>query len=359
MTVQFSRAAVAMLVAWLAACGDSLHEPQPDGGLPPGPPDAPPVIDADRDGHPATADCNDADPHVWQNLTYSFRDADGDGHSVAASGTICSGASLPPGYSTTTAGVTDCNDADPATFVIMTGFLDGDGDGVGDGVAMAFCTGGSLPAGVADISDDCAPADPTRWIELPYSYRDADGDGAAVAESGTVCSGAALPPGYLTAPPVGRPLDCDDANATISISLTVYADGDGDGIGAGASQLACTNGSPPAGFSTTGTDCADNDAAVWVALQYTAVDFDGDGVTVPALGMRCTAGVLLPPYYATSMGNDCNDANPAISISLMVYADLDGDGIGAGSSQLKCTNGSPPPGFSMTGTDCDDGDISR
>src|SRR5262249_39692489 len=155
-----------------------------------------------------------------------------------------------------------------------------------------------------------------------------------IAEVGTVCSGAALPATYLTSAPAGRPFDCDDTNPAVSIPLTIFTDGDGDGFGAGPGQLACTNGSPPGGVSTVGTDCNDGDATVWVALAYTAVDFDGDGVTAPALGTRCTAGTLLPPYFASPHGDDCDDSNPSVSITLTVFVDADHDGFGAGPGQL-------------------------
>ncbi|HEY0477103.1 MAG TPA: hypothetical protein VGD37_06245, partial [Kofleriaceae bacterium] len=363
MTDLLSRLALVALVAGAVACGDHLdapHDgpPRPDAALPAdappldaavidAPPDAPPLIDLDGDGHPADTDCDDRDPDVWQNLAYSFRDVDGDGHTVASSGTICSGASLPPGYSTTP-GEPDCNDADPAAFTLVTGFVDSDGDGFGDGPAMAFCTAGTLPAGFAPVDGDCAPADPARWTNLPYSFRDADGDGAAVAQVGTVCSGAGLPPGYLVSAPGDRPLDCDDANPAVSIALTIFADVDGDGFGAGPAQLACTGGTPPPGFTTSGTDCDDRDPTAWVSLMYSAVDFDGDGATVLALGTRCTAGVLMPPYYAAPMGNDCDDGNAAVSVALTTFVDADLDGFGAGPGQLACTNGSPPVGFSLT-----------
>jgi hypothetical protein len=373
-----SRIAVVTLIAHAVACGDSLDAPpdgpqradaalpqdasfdaaRPDARSVDAMPDATPIVDLDHDGHPADADCDDNDPTVWQNLPYNFRDADGDGHTVSAAGMICSGASLPPGYSLVP-GEPDCDDADPAVFTQVTGFLDADGDGVGDGIAMPFCTAGGLPAGFAVNGGDCGPADPTRWQLLPYGFRDADGDSAAVPEIGMVCSGATLPAGYLDAAPVGRPLDCDDTNPDVSVALTIFADGDHDGFGAGPGQLACTNGSAPAGFSTSGTDCDDGDATVWVSLVYTAVDFDGDRVTAPALGTRCTAGVLVPPYYATPIGNDCDDTNPDVFIALTIFADVDRDGFGAGPGQLACTNGSPPDGFSTSGTDCDDGDASR
>jgi hypothetical protein len=362
----------ACVAAFVTACGSApdapkdgplhpdapLHDAAPDSPPDAATPDAPLAVDADHDGHPADADCDDNDPHVWQNLAYSFRDADGDGHTVAAAGMICSGASLPPGYSTV-AGEPDCDDADPAVFTLVTGFLDTDGDGVGDGMAMAFCTAGGLPAGFVAIGGDCATEDPTRWTNLAYSFRDADGDGAAVPEIGLVCSGATLPPGYLTTAPVGRPLDCDDTNPAVSVALTVFHDADRDGFGAGASQIACTGGAPPSGFSTNGTDCDDTDGTAWASLLYTAVDFDGDGFTTPAMGMRCTAGVLLPPYYAAPVGSDCDDSD-ATRWALLTYRaiDADGDGFTVPASGQLCTNGALPAPFraSENGNDCNDAD---
>jgi hypothetical protein len=371
MPVMLSRAALVALVACAAACGSLDDASSPDAAQPPdapgidapetdASPDGPAKLDADHDGHPADADCDDGDPLVWRELPYSFRDADGDGRSRPVSGTICSGTSLPPGYfAAPLPGGTDCDDADPAVSSAVAGYVDIDGDGVGDGSPMSFCTAGGLPPGSAATRGDCAPADPARWIGRPYSFRDADGDGAAVAEAGMVCSGAMLPPGCLDAAPPGVPLDCDDTDPAVSVVLSLFADLDLDGFGAGPVQLVCTSGAPPAGYSTTGTDCADDDGAVWVARPYAAVDLDGDGVTVAAQGTRCTAGVLLPPYYPAPMGNDCDDANSAVSVALTVYADLDGDGFGAGPALLACTSGSPPSGFSLLGTDCDDGNAAR
>ncbi|HEY0987479.1 MAG TPA: hypothetical protein VGD80_10530 [Kofleriaceae bacterium] len=328
---------------------------QPDAGQPDAPPDAPPPIDVDHDGVPVDVDCDDNDPDVWQNLAYSFRDADGDGRTVAASGVVCSGFVLPPGYSTV-AGDPDCDDGNAAVFALLVGFADRDGDGFGDGIATPFCTAGTLPAGFVPIDGDCDADDPARWVNRPYSFRDADGDGAAVPETGQVCSGDALPPGYLTTAPVGRPLDCDDGNPAISIPLTVFADGDGDGIGAGAGQPACTDGSPPPGFSLTGTDCDDLDPAVFVSLVYTAVDFDADTFTIPAMGTRCTAGTLLPPFFAAPHGNDCDDHDPALTHFAVLYPDGDHDGVGAPPRQVLCLGATTPDGLVSRGYDEDDAD---
>ena len=367
MTVSPLRSALLALVACAAGCGESAEGPHivvppPDAGTPDGrpeappdaPPDGPPVIDQDHDGHPADADCDDTNPAVWRNVAYFFRDADGDGHTVASVGSVCTGDSLPPGY-LLSPGDPDCNDADPAEFTAVTGFLDIDGDGFGDATTMTtFCTAGALPANYAPAGGDCAIEDAARWQSLAYSFRDIDGDGAAVPEVGTVCSGAALPASYLASAPGGVPPDCDDANPEVSIALQVFVDADHDGFGTGPVQTACTSGAPPDGFAIKDGDCDDADPLAWVPLTYTAVDFDADGVTASALGTRCTAGVLLPPYYATPMGDDCNDADATVSIALTVFVDGDGDGFGAGPSQVACTSGAPPEGFATTGTDCDD-----
>jgi hypothetical protein len=132
-----------------ARVGDAMPDGRPDAR-----PDAQLPFDADHDGHPAGDDCDDHDPSVWQDLAYSFRDVDGDGHTVAQAGTICAGGSLPPDY-LITAGPPDCNDGDPAVFTSVTGFVDVDGDGVGDGVAMTLCTRGNLPAGFVATGGDC------------------------------------------------------------------------------------------------------------------------------------------------------------------------------------------------------------
>jgi hypothetical protein len=202
-----------VMASLLVGCGGAADAPRPDAAMSrdaapvidaavdatiDGAPDAPPAIDEDHDGHPAGTDCDDHDPAVWRPLPYSFRDADGDGHTVAASGMICSGEQLPPGY-LQQPGEPDCNDSDPAVFTQVIGFRDPDGDDHGEGMPMSFCTSGELPAGFGRFNGDCAPSDPARWQVLPYSFRDADGDGAVVREDALVCSGATLPLGYFDA----------------------------------------------------------------------------------------------------------------------------------------------------------------
>ncbi len=82
----------------------------------------------------ATADCNDADATKWQNLT-GYGDVDGDTYRAKASIQVCSGASLPAGYS----GVAgdDCDDNNAAV-----------GPCIPSGVIAAWPgTNASIPAG--------------------------------------------------------------------------------------------------------------------------------------------------------------------------------------------------------------------
>lgn len=63
------------------------------------------------------------------------------------------------------------------------------------------------------------------------------------------------------------------------------------------------------------------------------VDADGDGVAA---------------------GDDCDDANPAVSRSVTGYRDGDGDGVGEAVANVFCTNGlgTLPPLWATTSTDC-------
>jgi hypothetical protein len=110
------------------------------------------------------ADCDDSSSARWQLLSYTAVDADSDGYATAQTGQLCSGASLPPGYSATppVASALDCDDDDPSKWRLMTIYADADGDGVGAGAGKVSCMGVNAPSGFSlfgyDPSDD--PADP-------------------------------------------------------------------------------------------------------------------------------------------------------------------------------------------------------
>jgi hypothetical protein len=186
--------ALAMCVA-IASCGGNSHS-EPD---------------ADHDSVADSRDCAPSDPQTWQLLTYNAVDKDADGHQLAATGQVCSGAGLPAGYSSTAPQTNDCNDTDAA-----------------------------------------------RWQLLPYSAVDADADGHWIASTGQVCSGANLPTAYSTVIPQADASDCDDTNAATWRFMMTFTDRDADGIGAGTGTSMCTGNATAAGFSLYGYDPIDD-----------------------------------------------------------------------------------------------------
>ncbi len=268
-------------------------------------------------------------------------------------------ASAPQGYATTPAGAPDCDDANPAVFTILTGFADGDNDGVGDGTAQLAVHVREPPGRVRHHrrrlrAGRFHPLGRSR-VQLPRRRRRRRrrGGDRHRLQAARRCPPATSP--RRPRPPARlqrhRPRRLRRAHGLRRLRPRRRR--------RRPRAARARAGAPPAGYSTTGTDCADADASVWVPLPYTAVDFDGDGATAPAQGTRCTAGALprrtTPPRWATT----ATTPTRAVSISLAVFVDADGDGIGAGPALLRCTNGAPPPGYALTGTDCNDSDAAR
>ncbi|MBF5045663.1 hypothetical protein FGE12_24870 [Aggregicoccus sp. 17bor-14] len=221
-------------------------------------------------GTPWPDDCDDADAARYQVLAYAYRDADGDGATVPATGSLCSGASLPAGYATQSRGA-DCDDADAQRFVQLSGFADVDADGVGAGEAQAFCTAGALPAGFVASSTDCAAQDAARWRTVTPGFLDQDGDGYTVVDPAPTaqCIGTAPEaPSVLAA----RGNDCEDTDPTRFLWRVFYRDEDGDGVGAAPRLLRClATGAAPAGESPYGWDSDDADPAVQQSEEDEAV----------------------------------------------------------------------------------------
>jgi hypothetical protein len=295
-----------------------------------------------------TGDCDPSDPGRWRIHAYLYRDADGDGVTVAREGVLCIGTMMDPGYPPAPSGV-DCDDGDPLRWLTMEGYADKDGDGAGAGPLVSVCTGGQLPSGHVSSGDDCAPDYWAAWRAFSYTYRDVDGDGWTVASAGTLCVGVSVPAGYLT---WARGSDCDDGNRDAWQILTGYADEDGDLLGAGALLSFCTGATLPGGHVATGGDCDPEDRYAWRWWSYTHRDADGDGRTVPLAGTLCI-GTTPPSGYATAAsGNDCDDAHAGVWATVYGYADVDGDGVGANPALRSCTDGSLPADQVAAGTDC-------
>ncbi|HWE28901.1 MAG TPA: hypothetical protein VHB97_12910, partial [Polyangia bacterium] len=120
-----------------------------------------------------------------------------------------------------------------------------------------------------------------------------------------------------------------------------------------------TDGSTPAGYALTGTDCAPADATRWQELAYSYVDNDGDGYTVGLSGQVCAGATLPKPYATVANGNDCNDADPSLYRYVVLYTDADGDGVGTMPRQIPCLGATLPAGWSIYGDDVDDTDPTQ
>jgi hypothetical protein len=300
-------------------------------------------------------DCAPDERTRWQWHSYVYRDEDLDGATLPASGQVCGGVALPPGYALLPSG-NDCDDTNATVLQSWLLYPDTDGDGVGHGAQESVCGGTQLPAGYASAGTDCAPQESSLWRMLAYQHRDADRDGFTTPSSGEVCSGTALPAGYT---PLANGADCDDANATLHEGLSLYPDLDGDGEGAGSAQFQCTDGSVPSLWSRTGWDCAPEDSARWRTWSYSFLDLDGDGHTVRSSGAICASATRPAGYLTQGSGNDCDDANAIVFRWSVLYPDRDGDTVGAPPRTVQCIGQSLPMGYSIYGDDVNDDDPNQ
>ena len=172
-------------------------------------------------------DCNDKDPTAWQPLSYQAVDKDQDGYFVSATGSVCSGNTLPAGYRATglAAGETpDSDDNDPSVQVLLSGYLDIDGDGRGAGALVtrkAAASATLAAAGLSADNTDCDDTNPAHWQLLSFAARDQDQDGYFVNASGSVCSGNSLPAGYRsTTLAAGEVADINDNIKAVKPSVS-------------------------------------------------------------------------------------------------------------------------------------------
>ncbi|MCP3104378.1 hypothetical protein LZ198_36495 [Myxococcus sp. K15C18031901] len=199
---------------------------------------------------------------------------------------------------------------------------------------------------------DCAPTDASRWRLVGGLYPDADGDGAT-GPGGPVeaCVGATLT-GYRESE---GPADCDDHDATTRRTLTYWRDVDGDGVGADTSLDLCEGRPVPTGYVLAMADCAPEDATRSVLRGYTFRDLDGDGHSVPGVGLVCSPPGSLPPGYQLTPAPgepDCDDADPRTWNPVVLYVDTDRDGYGTGDAKSMCMGETLPPDHALQGGDC-------
>ncbi len=290
--------------------------------------------DADRDGFPASEDCDDGDAAVHAGATE-----------------ICDGVD------------NDCDD-EVDEGVLDTWYADADGDGYGDAeVSVESCDG---PADHVPNANDCDDADAAVYPSAPEVcdgidnncdgrvdegvlatwYVDADGDG--FGDPASQEQGCEAPEGT-----VGDDTDCDDADAAVNPdafevcddadndcdgfvdeddatdAAQWYADVDGDGYGDPDSFThACET---PTGYVDGARDCDDQDPDV-----------------------RPDA-----PEVCDLIDNDCDglidDADPGVDVSAggTWYTDADTDGYGDAAAAVSAC--AQPAGTVGDATDCDDG----
>ena len=290
----------------------------------------------------AAADCNDADPDVFETRPSMVTDVDHDGYGTGAATTTCVGASSTVNgrtyyanaagafvYLDSTASLgTDCLDSNATVFTSRSVALDTDHDGFTTTTSTsAQCTGASSVINTRTYFADTAGN--FNWL--------------------ATASAAA---------------DCNDANATITGTATYYPDADADTFGASSSAGTprCT---PVAGEVLNNTDC--NDASAFVNTQRSvAKDADQDSFTLTTtLSSQCTGASSLVSgrtYYrdasnllswlgAASTTVDCDDSNATI-FPQTAFPDGDGDGFGtATGAQVQCPR---QAGFVANSTDCND-----
>ena len=100
-------------------------------------------------GNLLITDCDVSNSSYYHYLT-GYRDADLDTYTVGSAQAICSGASLPSGWVSSSAG-TDCDDSNASYYKYYTGYTDADNDGYrpyGYTTSSTICGGASFPVNI-------------------------------------------------------------------------------------------------------------------------------------------------------------------------------------------------------------------
>lgn len=238
--------------------------------------------DADGDGVPAGADCNDDDASISEPIAY-YLDADDDGRGGSEPNELCA-SRAPEGFSPESG---DCDDQNAEIQAPPSYFVDGDADGFGAGNATQLCST-VAPGGYADNAEDCDDEDDALGSEVRY-FVDGDLDGYGFGAGELFCM-LTPPEGYALTPDdpnddnasivpadadgdgVANESDCNPENPNEYIEADYYADVDEDGIGAGAVASFCTS-QPPAAI--TGYSLIDGDSCPVRPNAHSDIDLDG------------------------------------------------------------------------------------
>ncbi|MFM7667323.1 MAG: MopE-related protein [Bacteroidota bacterium] len=304
---------------------------------------------------------------------------DNDGDSFGNTNSVIQSCTAPTGYVTNDL---DCDDANALINPNTIWYADNDGDGYGNlNLLLTQC---SQPQGYVSNSTDCNDNDANNNALATY-YQDADQDGFGnLSVSQSSCG---QPSGY-----VSNSTDCDDNNAFANVVTTWYQDSDGDGFGSSVSTQNCGQ---PSGYVANNTDCDDSNGAINTSATEIAdnIDNDCDGLTDEGFailtwyldadqdgfgGTDSILSISSPGVNYILIDGDCNDQNALINpnaqevcdgidnncdgqidnglIFLTYYADTDGDTYGNPNSSISAC--SPPSGYVLNNTDCNDANAS-
>jgi len=136
------------------------------------------VPDTDSDGD-GVLNCNDNCPYIY-NPDQKDTDHDGIGDACDNCPTVANPDQMDSDHDGF-GDVCDCAPLDNTKFNIWTVYTDADGDGHGAGIAVTICGGATVPAGYSTSNDDGCPNDPLKIAPgicgcgVPDTDSDADG----------------------------------------------------------------------------------------------------------------------------------------------------------------------------------------
>lgn len=158
----------------------------------------------------------------------------------------------------------------------------------------------------------------------------------------------------------GTATDCPTWSFRTCEGTSWYQDSDQDNYGNPlVSVLSCEQ---PIGYVANPDDCDDNNNLLHQTFAfYTDDDNDGFGAGAGEIVQACAIDANTPPVGYSLNNTDCDDNDATKNAQFSFYVDADGDGFGTGGLVLVCSidANTPPQGYSINNTDCNDANASK